>query len=53
MHARCSEVCAEKPVLTSVLNYALNNFIDNPGTVSLRYNCWFERCRQNGKLRIK
>ena len=25
MHARCSEVCAEQPVLTSVLNYAQNN----------------------------
>ena len=33
MHARCSEVCAEQPVLTSILNYAQNNFIDNPGTV--------------------
>ena len=22
MHTRCSEVCAEQPVLTSVLNYA-------------------------------
>ena len=30
MHARCSEVCAEQPVLTSVLNCAQNNFIYNP-----------------------